>query len=482
MGTYIVGDRDFEEIPSLSAKALRINLNKHIYGTFSEIGAGQETVRYFFRAGGASGTIAKAVSAYDKNFSDALYGAEKDGRYVTEGRLKKTLSHEIKLLEERLPRDKYPDKLFFTYANTVTTIDFAKRYKGHGWVGIRFQTEPEGGYNDIILHIRFHQTETRAQQETLGKLGVNLIHSAFYKSEKPHRIIKYLYDHIDKDLIEIDMINFSGPKFAEVDNRLMSLQLIKNGMTEAVMFDADGNNQLPAEQLYKKNILTLRGSFRPVTNVNIDMLKRSLELFLKEKEVDENNTQVIFEITLSNLLASGELDEQDFMDRARILSSLGYKVLISNFKEYYRLAEYFSNYTKAQMGMVMGADNLIAIFDEEYYTHLSGGILEAFGKLFYRDIKIYLYPMRNKETGEIITSNNIHVSPRMKELYKFFKFNEKLVDIENYDAKNLNIRSRDIVQQIKRGQEGWQAALPKGVAEMIEKNGYFGWNKDKKEE
>ena len=212
------------------------------------------------------------------------------------------------------------------------------------------------------------------------------------------------------------------------------------------------------------------------------MLKRSLELFLKEKGVDENNTQVIFEITLSNLLASGELDEQDFMDRARILSSLGYKVLISNFKEYYRLAEYFSNYTKAQMGMVMGADNLIAIFDEEYYTHLSGGILEAFGKLFYRDIKIYLYPMRNKETGEIITSNNIHVSPRMKELYKFFKFNEKLVDIENYDAKNLNIRSRDIVQQIKSGQEGWQAALPKGVAEMIEKNGYFGWNKDKKEE
>ena len=227
MGTYIEGDRDFEEIPSLSAKALRINLNKRIYGTFSEIGAKQETVRYFFRAEGASGTIAKAVSAYDKNFSDALYGAEKDGRYVTEGRLKKMLGHEIKLLEERLPREKYPDKLFFTYANTVTTIDFAKRYKGHGWVGIRFQTEPEGGYNDIILHIRFHQIETRAQQETLGKLGVNLIHSAFYKADKPHSIIRYLYDHIDKDLIEIDMINFSGPKFATIDNRLMSLQLIK---------------------------------------------------------------------------------------------------------------------------------------------------------------------------------------------------------------------------------------------------------------
>ena len=479
MGTYITGDRDIEDIPSLTAKALRINLNKHIYGTFSEIGAGQETVRYFFRAGGASGTIAKAVSAYDKNFSDALYGAEQDGRYVTETRLKKMLTHEINLLQERLPRDKYPDKLFFTYANTVTTIDFAKRYKGHGWVGIRFQTTPDGEYNDIILHIRFHQTETRAQQETLGKLGVNLIHSAFYKTDKPYRIIQYLYDHIDKDLIEIDMINFSGPNFAHIDNRLMSLQLIKNGMTEAVMFDAEGNNLLPAEQLYKKNILTLRGSFRPVANVNIDMLERSLELFLKEKGVEESNTQVIFEITLSNLLESGELDEQDFMDRARILSSLGYKVLISNFKEYYRLAEYFSNYTKAQMGMVMGVDNLIAIFREEYYKHLSGGILEAFGKLFYRDIKIYLYPMKDKRTGEIITSNNIEVPSRTRELYKFFKFDgdEKVVDIEGYDPKNLDIHSREIVEQIKRGEDGWQSSLPKGVAQMIEENGFFGWIK-----
>ena len=308
-------------------------------------------------------------------------------------------------------------------------------------------------------------------------MGVNLIHSAFYKADKPHSIIRYLYDHIDKDLIEIDMINFSGPKFGTVDNRLMSLQLIKNGMTEAVMFDAQGNNLLPAEELYKKNILTIRGSFRPVANVNIDMLERSLELFLKEKGVEKDNTEVIFEITLSNLLASGELDEQDFMDRARILSSLGYKVLISNFKEYYRLAEYFSNYTKAQMGMVMGADNLIAIFKEEYYTHLSGGILEAFGKLFYRDIKIYLYPMRDKDTGQIITSNNIQVPPRMKELYKFFKFNEKVVDIHNYDAKNLEIRSRDIVQKIKNGEDGWQSSLPQGVAEMIETYGYFGWKK-----
>lgn len=263
MSVIIQGDKDIaiEDVPSTLAKALRINLNENIYGTFAEIGAGQETVRHFFRAGAASGTIAKAMSAYDKEVSDAVYGVERDGRYVTESRLKKMLDYEIKLIETRLTRTKHPNKVFFSYANTVTTIDFSKRNKGHGWVGLRFQTQPQGEYNEIIIHIRFHQNEARAQQETLGILGVNLIYGAFYKTSKPKKILKYLYDHIDKDLIEIDMINFSGPDFQEVDNRLMSLQLIKNGMTEAVMFGPDGNNILPAEQLYKKNILTLRGSF-----------------------------------------------------------------------------------------------------------------------------------------------------------------------------------------------------------------------------
>lgn len=480
MSITLKGDAEIEEIPSIKAKALRINLNKNIYGTFSEIGAGQETVRHFFRAGGASGTIAKAVSAYDKNFSDALYGPEKHNRYVTEGRLKKMLKHETNLLEERLPREKYPEHLFFTYANTVATIDFAKRYKGHGWVGIRFQLEPNGEYNEIILHVRFHQTEARAQQETLGVLGVNLIHSAFYKSDKPLKITKYLYDHIDKDLIEIDMINFSGPNYAEVDNRLMSLQLIKNGMTQAVMFGPDGYNLLPAEELYKKNILTIRGYFQPVTKVNIEMYQKAMEMFLQEKNVNPERTVLLFELTLSNLLEEeGQLNETDFMDRVRILCALGYKVLISDFKEYYRLVEYFSNYTKECMGLVMGVNNLVAIFDEEYYTHLSGGILEAFGKLFFRDIKIYLYPMRDKETGQILNSNNLKVQPRMKELYKFFKFNEKVVDIEDYTENFLGIFSREIVKQIRTGQTQWKEMVPDGVAQMIEENGFFGCKKQK---
>ncbi|MCX2681695.1 TonB-dependent receptor [Galbibacter sp. EGI 63066] len=482
MTLILKGDKNFENIPSLKSKALRINLNEDIYGTFAEIGAGQETVRHFFRAGGASGTIAKAMSAYDKNFSDSIYGVEDDSRYVTEARLKKMLSHEMRLMEERIPRDENPNKIFFSYANTVATIDFAKKFKGHGWLGIRFQLDPKEDYNEIILHIRFKQNEARLQQETLGIVGVNLIYGAFYKHHKPKKLLRYLYDHIDKDTIEIDMINFSGPRFEDVDNRLMSLQLVRNGMTEAVMFGPDGNNILPAAILYKKNILALRGSFRPVTLVNMDMYKKSYDIFVRENKVDVDNAVVVFEITLSNLRAEGEIDEEDFMDRARLLCSLGQTVMISNFQEYYKLVEYFSNYTRERMALTMGVNNLIDIFDEKYYRHLSGGILEAFGKLFYKDLKVYLYPMTNPDTGLLMTSNSLKVHPRMKELYKFFKYNGKVVDIFDYDDKILHIFSREVLQKIADGEEGWEEMLPKGIAELIKEKELFDYEPAKLEE
>lgn len=473
MTLVLKGDKEFENVPSLKAKALRINLNEDIYGTFAEIGAGQETVRHFFRAGGASGTIAKAMSAYDKNFSDAIYGTEDDGRYVTEARLKKMLSHEMRLMEERIPKDDNPNKIFFAYANTVATIDFAKKFKGHGWLGIRFQLDANEPYNEIMLHIRFKQNEARLQQETLGIVGVNLIYGAFYKHHQPKNLLKYLYDHIDKDTIEIDTINFSGLRFEHVDNRLMSLQLVKNSMTDAVMFGPDGNNIQPASILYKKNILALRGSFRPVTLVNMDMYKKSYEIFIREQKVEEDRTVVVFEITLSNLRAEGEIDEEDFMDRARLLCSLGQTVMISNFQEYYKLVEYFSEYTKERMALTMGVNNLVDIFDEKYYRHLSGGILEAFGKLFYKDLKVYCYPMIDPDTGLTNTSNTLKVHPRMKGLYKFFKYNGKVVDIFDYDEEVLNIFSRDVLQKIASGEPGWEELLPQGVAELIKEQGLF---------
>ena len=477
MSITISGEKDFENIPSTKSKALRINLNENIYGSFAEIGAGQETVRNFFRAGGASGTIAKTMSAYDKDFSDSIYGIEEDNRYVTESRVKTMLSHEINLIEQRLPRSKHPDRLFFSYANTVATIDFAKKFKGHGWVGIKYQVEPDGDYNEIVLHIRFHENEATLQQNTLGTLGVNLIYGAFYKFNEPKKLLRYLYDHIDHDKIEIDTINFSGPQFSDVDNRLMSLQLIKNEMTQAVMFGPDGQNILPAAILYKKNILALRGSFRPVTKVNIDMFEKSLDIFKKEKKVDEDKTIVIFEITLSNLRAEGEINEEDFMSRAKLLCSLGHTVMISNFKEYYKLVEYFSAYTKKRMGLALGVNNMIDIFDEKYYRHLSGGILEAFGKLFFKDLKVYVYPMLDPDTGEYTNSKNLKVHPRMKELYKFFKYNGKVVDIEDFDKDHLNIFSRTVLKMIKNNEDGWEKLLPEGVSEIIKQKELFGYSK-----
>lgn len=478
MTRVLKGDVNIDTVPRSKDKALKINLNKLIYGTFAEIGAGQETVRHFFRAGGASGTIAKTMSAYDKNFSDSVYGVEPDRRYVTESRLKKMLAYELDLIEYRLDRKKHPEKMFFAYANTVTTIDFARKFKGHGWVGIKFQLDSLEEYNEIILHVRFKETDAKLQQETLGVLGVNLVYGAFYLSDNPKELLKSLYDNLDSFKIEIDMINFSGPRFSHVDNRLMSLLLLKNGMTNAVMFGPDGINLLPAQQLYKANLLMLRGSFRPVTKVNLDMFTSAEKLFLEEKKVNPEKTKIIFEITLDNLSSDGgEIDERDFLDRAELLGSLGKYVMITNYQEYYKLVEYLSEFTKSRMALAMGVDNFIKIFDEKYYRNLSGGILEAFGKLFYKDLKVYLYPIKDEKSEELINSENLKVHPRMKELYKFFKYNGRVVDIKNFDHTILNIHSKTVLEMIAKGQEGWEKMLPEGIAEFIKQEKLFGYTK-----
>ncbi len=456
-------------------KALQINLDSSIYGTFAEIGAGQETVRHFFRAGGASGTIAKAMSAYDKDFSDAIYGIEKDGRYVTESRLKKMLKLESSLIEARLSRRDHSKKTFFSYANTVATIDFTKTFKGHGWLGIRFQLNSVEKYNEIVVHVRFKENDAKLQQETLGVLGVNLIYGSFFMYDTPKELLKSLYDNLNKDQIEIDMMNFSGPRFMYVDNRLMSLQLVKNEMTKAVIFGPDGNNILPAQLLYRKNILAIRGSFRPVTKVNMDMLEKGYEQFTRTQRVDKNNTQVLFEITLNNLKSvKSDIDERDFLDRANILCSLGYTVLISDFSEYYKLVDYFSLFTNHRIGLIMGVNSLLDIFNDKYYRELSGGILEAFGKLFTRDLKIFLYPLKESE-NKLLTSNNLKVHPRLKELYKHFKFNGRIVDIENSDPQILNYFSRKILKMIEEKDGNWEKMLPDGVAEMIKEKNLFGY-------
>lgn len=470
-----------EQVLTPKQKALEINLNPKIYGSFAEIGAGQETVRFFYRAGAASGTVAKAMSAYDKEMSDSIYGIEENRRYVTQARLKKMLDHEMELMKERLVHDHYKEKAFFTYANTVTTIDYAKKNEGQGWIGLRFKLNAEDEKaNEIIFHVKFKENSAHLQQETLGVLGVNLIYGAYYYYDNPRRLIKSLYDTLDKDQLEIDMINFRGPQFKYVDNRLMSLQLVRNGMTDVAVFNPQGKNILPADLLYKKNIFAIRGSFRPFMNVNMDMFKGGLDIFKQEDNVRTDNTEILFEITLSNLIASsieGELDERDFLDRADIIGNLGYNVIISNFSEYYKLVDYFSQFTRNQtkIGLAMGVNNLVEIFNEQYYADLPGGIMEAFGKLFKKDVKIYLYPYLDKVKDILLTSKNLQVSDSVHELYKYFLYNGRIQDILNYNHSYLDSYSRRILEKIANAEEGWETECPEGVAAIIKERGMFGY-------
>lgn len=467
------GDRVTEQKQALSDKTLKINLNKNIYGSFSEIGAGQETARHFFRAGAASRTIAKAMSAYDKQFSDAIYTTEPDGRYVTENRLHKMLDHEVQLLEERLDHTQNPNRIYFSYANTVATIDFAKKFKGHGWVGIRFQNEPNGAFSEIVLHIQFKENDVLLQQRTLGILGVNLIYGAFYQHHDPKKLIYSLYDHLDKDQLEIDTINFSGPAFENVDNRLMSLFLVKNGMADAVMFGPNGQNILPANTLFRKNVLLLRGSFRPVTIVNINMYQKSLHQFLSKNQISIDKTAVIFEITLNNLLALGEVDEQDFLDRAELLCALGHTVMISNFKEYFKAVDYIWNYSQEKIALTIGIPSLIEIFDAKHYTNLPGGLFEGLGRLFKHGLEIYAYPFLN-EKEEVITTKNIELHDEtLKPIYNYIKERDQIIDIENFELKNLKIFSHKVLKKIQENDDSWESDVPETVATLLKENQLF---------
>ncbi len=460
-------------ILSPTQKALQVNLDNTIYGTFAEIGAGQEVVRHFFRAGGASGTIAKTMSAYDKDFSDAIYGKEIDGRYVSKSRLKKILKQEYGLIENRLRREEHPDKKYFSFANTLATINYTKTVKGHGWIGCRFQTAADKEFNEVIFHVRLNDSDAKLQQETIGIMGTNLIYACFNHYHQPKIFIKSLYDNLTRDNVEMDMIHMEGPDFRNVDNRLLSLILVKEGMTDAVIFGPDGKNQQPSDVLYKKNILTIRGSFRPVTKVNLDMMENGYKAFVEENRVDKENVQLLFEITLSNLKMEGDIDENDFLDRADILCSLGHTVLISNYRKYYKLIEYFSNYTKARMGLIIGVNNLLEIFDDKYYRNLNGGILEAFGILFTRDLKIYLYPYQADTNDELLNSKNIPIHRRLRPLYDYLLKNGKIKDLK-FNDNVLQIFSRDILHKIKKKEDGWQDGVPEGVSEIISKKKLFG--------
>ena len=345
-------------------KALKINLTSDIYGCFAEIGAGQEVAANFFKAGGSSGTIAHSQSAYDMKVSDSMYGEAK--RYVCEDRLITMLSTEYDSLKSKLP-GKYKESRFFAFCNTVESLNYHKTNQGHGWVGMRFQLENEEP-NDVVLHIKMHDNSHKAQQETLGILGVNLIYACYFHSHDLDEFLSSIVQRLPRDKMEIDMIRVSGPDFEEVDNRIIALNLVKRGITDATMFDLSGSVLQPASALYKKNILLMRGRFRPVTKIHIDMIEKGKKQFLAEEGIDEENVRVIVELTLKDLTADGKISDKDFVDRAELLGSLGYTVMISNYLKHYKMVDYLATIARGRkMGVIVGVYNLQIIFDEKYY-------------------------------------------------------------------------------------------------------------------
>ena len=452
-------------------KALKVNLDNGFYGTFAEIGAGQEVARHFFTAGGAAGTIAKTMSAYDMTFSDAIYGSSP--RYVSRERLETMLGHEQRLLIERLGATASDTRRFFVFADTVAARSFRRHDESHGWMGLRFQHAPHADFSDIIVHVRMLDTENLLQQEALGITGVNLIYGAAFNHQDPRRLIGSLLDDLKPGRIEVDMIRFSGPAFPDVDNRIMSLELVVQKLTRATLFRPDGEVVQASDAFYKRPILVERGSFRPVTHVTNDMLDGAKRLFEREQGVEGEEPAILMEITIKNLLSHGPLDLHDFLDRIDLLGALGRTVLISNYGEYYKLVNFLTRYTEKPIGLPMGIPGLHEIFNSGHYNDLEGGILEALGRLFKRNVRLYVYPFL-ATSGELVNCENFRTPHGLENLYEHLRVNNLIRPIEDYRPDYLRIHSPKVLEMIAAGDANWETMVPEAARDVIKKRGLFG--------
>ena len=456
-------------------KALRLNLDEKKYGTIAEIGAGQEVARQFFLAGAAAGTVAKTMSAYDMQFSDAIYGTQEGGRYVSKARVRAMLDKEFDLVLTRVGTSRAKTSRYFSYAATVAAKSFNRDNECHAWCGIRLQMYPDAEPSDIIVHVRLREKTAEQQQDTLGILGVNLIYAAYYYFEEPKKLIDSLTDNMNSGSVEIDSIDFHGPYFEDIDNRALNLHLIRSWKTRAIVFQADGQVAVPAELLYKKNVLTIRGSFKPVTKLNVDMIEQGFEAFKKTEGVNADNSIVLAEISLNDAFGKDLMvPEGDLIARVRLLNALGYSVMVSDYTRYFSLREYFRQFTSMQIGIVLGMINIKEIFDEKKYVGVEGGILEGFGKLFPDNTRLFVYPELN-ENGELNDVNNIEVEPKLRYLYKHLLENKYFTGINCSDPDLLKIYSRQVLAKLPTGRGDWENSLPEDTAARIIRNGLFGF-------
>jgi hypothetical protein len=432
------------EIPETKRKALRINLDPAIYGTFAEIGAGQEVARNFFTAGAASGTIAKSMSAYDMVFSNSIYGTEKSGRYVSKSRLEKMLAHEFDLLSERLIGDKYVGHKFFAFADTVSMLNFSKTNDPHGWLGLRFQATPGGEPNDIILHVRLLDSDSSLQQNVLGVIGVNLVYAAYFHSHDTQLMIESLVDNLSVGSVEIDLINLRGPVFKNANDRLVNLYLIAKGFSGAAIFDKNANACQSKDLLYKKDIMILRTKYKQKSTPNFDLFNRAVEQFKRSPNVKEENLIVMIEVLMSNELGLGQHRElstaelEDFAKRAEELCATGNNVIVSNFTRNHKIAQYLSRVNPHSVGISTNIANLKRIFDSASFSeNYTDELLAYASDLFSRNVKLYAYPYLDKKNNQIITTRNMPVSSEAKPLFEFLVNNKYISNIESYDEKDV---------------------------------------------
>jgi hypothetical protein len=460
---------------SVGEKALRLNLDEKKYGTIVEIGAGQEVARHFFLAGAAAGTIAKTMSAYDMKFSDAIYGVQENRRYVSKERVNSMMEQEFGLVVDRVGDSRSKSSRYFAYAATVAAKSFNRDNECHAWCGIRVQMYPGAEPSNIVVHVRMRDDNAESQQEALGILGVNLIYAAYYYFENAKLMIDSLTDNLKEGRIEIDSIDFQGPYFEDLDNRAINLHLIRSWKTRGIMFTPDGSVAVPADVLYKKNVVTIRGSFRPVTNLNLDMIEQAKKSFSTLNNVDIKNTIAIAEITLNDLKGNdNNVPEADMVQRIQLLNLLGYTVMVSDYTRYFSLRAYFRQYTKLQIGIVVGMINMKQIFDEDSYRGVEGGILEGFGKLFPDNTCLFVYPELDAD-GEISDFDDIKVPEHLRFLYCHLVENKFISGINCGHKDLLAIYSREILKQLPSGRGDWEKYLPEGVAEEIINYQLFGY-------
>ena len=456
-------------------KAFEINLDPSFYGTFAEIGAGQEVARNFFRVGAAAGTVAKTMSAYDMKLSDSIYGETKV--YVSRFRLRDMLEVEYKLLSDRLDSERGNDTRFFVLANTVAAKGYKTSHDCHGWMGVRMQCYPRGPVNDILLHMRMLDDNTLDQQEAIGILGVNLMHLAFHYKDLPNSIYEGLMHGLDRNRIEIDVVLLEGPDFEHIDNRLINLNLVDKNLSNAVIFAPGGVVRHASEMFYKRPLLLERGRFRPVTNINLKMMECAHEAFLKDTGHDPEKLLEVMEISTYNLLSDtdGSPYDANFMAGMDILDKLGKTVLVSNYGEFHRLFEYLRQYSKSEVGLVVGVALLAELFKEKYYTNLVGGILEATGRLFKDNMLLYVYPAVEKATGELHTAENLKVEHHLRLLYRHLIENGRIRSLQTERPKPSTLTASGLAERIAINDPGWEDRVTPEVCQMIKENGYFGW-------